>query len=280
MRELLKIVVFALIVICGFAGYTTFGLPLIVPEAPPVEEKLSGDITMDQYIAIGKKIYDGKGTCTLCHNALLRAPLLEPVAQLAPERLADSRYEAKATDIKEYIYESMVDPSAYVVATFGKTGSNDTISPMPDVSKGAIGLSEVEIYAVVAYLQDVGGVDVTVDLPTGDAAPEEEEESAEIVVAENVEEAMTKFDCATCHIHSTIEDGGDLGPDLTPLAKSAGTRKAGLSAREFIVESIIDPNAVIAPDFESDMMPDDLASSMTVTELNMIVDALLGKSGK
>ena len=281
MRELLKIVVFALIVICGFAGYTTFGLPLIVPEAPPVEEKLSGDITMDQYIAIGKKIYDGKGTCTLCHNALLRAPLLEPVAQLAPERLADSRYTAEAKTIEEYIYESMVDPSAYVVATFGKKGSNDTVSPMPDVSKGAIGLNDVEIGAVIAFLQDVGGVDVTVALPTGDdAAPEEEEEAAEIVPAANVAEAMVKFDCATCHIHSTIEDGGDLGPDLTPLAKTAGTRKAGTSARDFLIESIIDPNAVIATDFESDMMPDDLSERMTVSELNMVVDALLGKGGE
>lgn len=282
MRELINIVIFSLIVICGFAAYTSYGLPLIIPEAPPVEEKLSGDITMDQYIAIGKKIYNGKGTCTLCHNALLRAPLLEPVAQLAPERLADPKYKGKAKTIEEYLYESLVDPSAYVVATFGKKGTNDTESPMPDVSKGAIGLNEVEMNAVIAYLQDVGGVEVTVALPTGDDAAAEEEEggAGEIVLAANAAEAMVKFDCATCHIHPSIEDGGDLGPDLTDFGKTAGGRRAGTSARDFAVEAIINPNADIAPDFESDMMPDDLSERMTVAELNMIVDALLGKGGE
>lgn len=283
MRILLNIVVFSLVVVCGFAGYTSFGLPLIIPAPPPQEAKLSGDITMDQYIALGKTIYEGKGTCTLCHNALLRAPLLEPVAQVTPERLADSRYEGKATTIEEYIHESMVDPSAYVVAGFGKKGTNDTVSPMPDVSKGAIGLNDVEMGAVIAYLQDVGGVEVTVALPTGDAAAASEgegEEAAAPAPAADAKEAFAKYGCSACHMHPLIEEGGDLGPDLGAIGATAGQRVPGMSAEQFIAESIIDPNKVIADGFDGDMMPDDLGGQMLVSELNMMVDAILGKEAK
>ncbi|MDH5638978.1 MAG: cytochrome C [Nitrospinota bacterium] len=277
MKALLKIVVFSLAVICGFAGYTTFGLPLIVPEAPPQEEKLGGDITMDQFIAVGEKIYNGKGTCPLCHNPVGgRAPLLEPVASVSMERIKDPRYNGKATTIEEYIYESMVEPSAMVVVGFGKKGTNDTVSPMPDVSRGAIGLSEVEINAVIAYLQNIAGVDVTVPLPTGDSAPAEEEEPAEVKLAESPKEAFAKFDCVSCHMGPEIEEGGDIGPDLTVLATVAGKRKKGMSAKQFITESILDPNAFVGPEMEGDMMPDDYAEQMTVAELNMIVDALAG----
>jgi len=278
MGQLLKIVVFSLCVVCGFAGYTTFGLPLIVPEAPPVEEKLTGDITMDQYIALGKKIFEGKGTCTLCHNSLGRAPLLELVAQRAPERIKDPRYKGKATTTEEYIHESMIDPSAYVVAGFGKKGTNDTVSPMPNINKGAIGLNDVEIGAVIAFLQDVGGTEVTVALPSGDAgAGATEEEPAEIKVAENAKEAFSKFGCDTCHMHPLIEEGGDIGPDLGKTGATAGKRKEGYSARQFIRESIVNPNAVVAEGFDADTMPDDFATQITVAELDMIINAILGE---
>jgi len=283
MKVLISIVIFSLIVVCGFAGYTTFGLPLIIPEAPPVEEKLTGEITMDQYIALGKKIFEGKGTCTLCHNPVGgRAPILDQVGQVASERLKDERYKAKATTVAEYLHESMVEPSAYVVAGFGKKGTNDTVSPMPDVSKGAIGLNEVEINAVIAFMQDMSGVEVTVALPTGDAgAGAGEEEAAPVAkVAANAAEAFVKFECGTCHVHPLIEEGGDMGPDLAAIGPAAGQRKPGLSAEQFLMESIVKPNAVIADGFEADTMPDDYASRMTVIEMNMIIDAILGKTPK
>ena len=280
MKALLKIVAFSLAVICGFAGYTTYGLPLIVPEAPPVEEKLGGDITMDQYIAVGEKIYNGKGTCTLCHNPVGgRAPLLEPVASVALDRIKDPSYKGKAKTVEEYIHESMVDTSAYVVAGFGKKGSNDTVSPMPDVSKGAIGLSGVEINAVIAYLQNVAGVEVTVPLPTGDegAAPAEGAEAAPVKLAENAAEAFGKFDCVSCHMVPGVEEGGDIGPDLKLLAAEGGKRKKGMSAEQYIVESIVNPNAFVGEGFDADMMPADYAGKIMVSELNMMVDALAGK---
>ncbi|MBI4827930.1 MAG: c-type cytochrome [Nitrospinae bacterium] len=278
MRVLFSIVIFSLAVIFGFAGYTRFGLPLIIPAPPPQEAKISGEMTMDQFIALGKTVYEGKGTCTLCHNSLGRAPLLEQVAQVAPERLADARYKGEAKSVEEYIHESMVKPSAYVVAGFGKKGTNDTVSPMPDVSGGAINLNAAEMAAVIAFLQDVGGVEVTAQIPTGEAAaPAAEGAAPAPAPAADAKEALVKFGCNTCHMHPLIAEGGDMGPDLAQVAATAGKRKPGMSAEQFIVESIIDPNATLAKGFEPDMMPPDFAQQMTVAEMNMIVAAILNK---
>lgn len=277
MLNIAKIVTFMVIVMLGFWGFTKVGIPLIIPAAPPVEEKISADMTMDQFVALGGKIFNGKGTCTLCHNSLGRAPMLEPVASVAPERMADPKYKekGKATTVGEYIHESMVEPSAYVVKGFGKKGTNDTVSPMPDVSTGAIGLSAVEIDSVIAFLQSTAGVDISVSLPTGEAPVAEEE--GEVAPAESAKEAFSKFGCDACHMGPEIDDGGDMGPDLSKMAATAGKRKKGLSAEQFVVESITNPNAVIADGFDEDMMPDDFAEQMMVSELNMIVNAILGK---
>jgi cytochrome c551/c552 len=283
MVNILKIVFFSIAVWMGFVGFARFGIPLIVPEPPPVEEKLTGEITMDQFVAFGGKIFKKKGTCLLCHNPVGgRAPLLGAAASVAEERIKDENYKGIAKTGEEYLRESMLDPSAYVVKGFGKKGTNDTLSPMPVINKGAIGLSDMEIDAVIAYLQSTAGVDITVALPSGDAEVDDTEEEQVIKVAENAKEAFEKFECGACHMHPMVEEGGEVGPDLTNIAKDAGTKKKGLSAEQYIVESIIDPNAFIADteEYDPDMMPDDLAGRMTVLELNMLVNALMGKEEK
>ncbi len=164
MKNFFKVIIFSIAVIGLYALFAIEYIPPIQPAPPPKEEVLDlGAMSMEDFIALGEKIYNGKGTCTLCHNPVVkRAPLLEQVAAIAEERLKDPRYKGEAKNAEEYIYESMVHPSAYVVAGYGVTGTNDTVSPMPDVSTGAIGLNEVELRAIIAYLQDTAGMDVTV----------------------------------------------------------------------------------------------------------------------
>ena len=248
--------------------------------------RLSVEMTMQEYIKFGGRIFNSRGTCTLCHRAAGGAPNLRGVGKRADSRIKDTRYEGKAKSGEEYIRESMKDPSAFVVKGYGRKGTNDSISPMPDITKGAIALHDVEINAVIAYLQSSDGVEVTVPLPTAEelaAVAPAEDEKAETEVAEDVMAAFLKYDCATCHIHPQIEEGGDIGPDLTNIAKRAGKMKRKMSAKEYIMESILNPNAFIADkeNFEPDTMPVDFGRRMTVTEFNMIVDALSGvKTGK
>ncbi|MCK4866476.1 MAG: cytochrome C, partial [Alphaproteobacteria bacterium] len=165
MGNFLKVTVFSLVTIGLFAAYSNYGIPEIIPAPPPVEEEIDlGAMTMDQYVAFGGRVVEGKGTCTLCHNELGRAPLLDNVAVVADERLADERYKGEAGDAESYLMESLVKPSAYVVVGFGKAGTNDTVSPMPDVSSGGIRLSEAELGAVIAWLQDMAGAEITVEI--------------------------------------------------------------------------------------------------------------------
>jgi len=267
MINFFKVAFFSLLTIAGFWGFANFGIPQIKPAPPPVEEKLDlGAMTMDQFIALGGKIYNGKGTCTLCHNSMGRAPMLDKVGAVSEERMKDARYKGAAKAVQEYLHESLVKPSAFVVSGFGKSGTNDTESPMPDVSGGGIGLSEAEIAAVIAYLQDSSGSEVTVEIPKMEAAPAEGAAPVEEAVLKTPEEVIAKFTCGMCH--KVLDQEGALGPDLTKIGAT--------KSKDYLRQAIIDPEAVIAKGFTGGMMPPTYGEQMKAKELEMLVNYLAG----
>ena len=254
----------------------TYLLPQVEGEAP-VEPKVDlGSLTMDDFVALGENLFNNKGTCTLCHKPppLGRAPDIAGMDMLATssKRLADERYKGKAKDAEGYIRESLVDPSKYVVATWGKKGTNDSVSPMPAVDKAPIQLSVMEMDAIIAYLQAKDGNEVTVSLPSPEAAAEvaaaapAQGAAAAPVLAATPEEALQKYTCTACH--SMTSKDALVGPGLLDVG-------ARLSADQ-IRQSIIDPNAVISEGFPA-AMPADFAAKMTVKELEMIVNYLAEK---
>lgn len=276
MKSFLKVVVFSALVFSFFAAFANFGIPQVKPAPPPTEEKLDlANMTMDQFVALGDKIFHGKGTCTLCHNNVgKRAPMLDDpgdgaVVNRAPGRLKDPRYKGKATTPEEYIRESEKEPSAFVVAGYGT--DNDTKSPMPVTTSGSIGLSDAELDSVIAYLQTKAGVDVTVKIPVGaPPAAKEGGEAAPPAPAKTPEEAIAKFGCGACH--KIAKEEGAIGPDLTHVGKRAN--------EAYIRQSILVPNAVIAKNCPggpcpADMMPPDFGTKMTGSELEMLVQYLL-----
>ena len=270
MKIFLKVIVFSLITIGFFAGFSNFGVPRIEPAPPPEEAELDlGAMTMDRFIALGGEIYNGKGTCTLCHNALGRAPLLDKTATVAAARLKDARYKGAAKNAEEYLYESLVKPSVFVTAGFGKAGTNDTESPMPDVSGGAIGLKEAELKAVVAYLQDLAGAEVTVSIPTNLGQTQTKEASAPAAaprpLAKDAPALLAQFTCTACH--KVKGQGGVLGPDLS---KIGATRD-----KNYLRRAILDPNAEITKGFVP-TMPPNYGEQMYAKEVEMLVDYLAG----
>jgi cytochrome c551/c552 len=272
MKVLLKVAVFSLLTIAFFAGFSNYGIPEINPAPPPREEKLDlGSMTMDRFVALGDKIFKGKGTCTLCHNAVGgRAPMLDEVAAAAPERMADPRYQGEADTLEAYLYESMVKPSAYVVAGFGKAGSNDTQSPMPDASAGSIALSEAELTAVIAYLQDLGGADITVEIPS-DAAQAPAADSQEAAPAgtpraplASADAIMAQLACVACH--KVAGQGGEIGPDLSSIGASRD--------REYLRRAILAPAADVAEGYPPGIMPPNYGDQLYANELEVLVDYL------
>jgi len=272
----LRIMGFSIAMLLAFMGISHL-LPQVVPDtSEPVEVSTDG-LDMDGMIALGETIYKGKGTCTLCHNGMGRAPdtLEMDMAATFPERLADPRYKGVAAGkegakaIEDYIIESMKEPSAYVVAGFGKKGTNDTESPMPVVDKAPIELSVVEMNAVTAFLQDLAGLEPTVPLPSAEDTPVSDDsgntsdEPAPLLTSG--EDIIGEYGCAACH--DLLGSGADIGPSLYGIGKRMD--RAG------VIESIIAPNAVIADGFEADVMPADFGESLRGSELLVLADYLI-----
>ena len=97
MTALFKALGFSIALILVFAS-VTYVLPQVRGEAPEEEEVNLGELTMDDFVAMGEKLYRGKGTCTLCHNNLGRAPdlLTYNVVSVSLERMADEGYQGQA----------------------------------------------------------------------------------------------------------------------------------------------------------------------------------------
>jgi len=261
---LLRVLGFSLLLTLFFTLVANL-LPQVEGEAPKATKVDLSTLTPEKYAALGDSIFHGKGTCTLCHNERGRAPDL-PVLNLADETkkaLSDKLYKGKAEDIEGYIRESMLEPSAYVVPGFGKKGAPD-VSPMPTISKPPIALTDIEINAVIAYLQSKDGNEITVPLPSADAAPAVADNGGDggdgPKLAATPEEAINKYGCTACH--AILDSDADTGPNLA---------KVGPTLTEaFIRKSIIYPNADITEGYEADIMPDDFAEQMNVKELEMI----------
>ncbi len=107
-------------------------------DAPPNEE----------LVAAGLAVYREQ-YCGICHE-FGRAettgrfgPTHNGIGTTAASRLADPRYAGEAKTAEEYLYESLVDPSAYIVEGFVGTSH-----PMPPYTH----LSEDDLRALVAML--------------------------------------------------------------------------------------------------------------------------------
>jgi mono/diheme cytochrome c family protein len=242
-------------------------------EAPEDRDVDVAALTMDSFISLGEDLYLGKGTCTLCHNDLGRAPdlLALDVVSTSLKRIGDPLYQGDATDAAGYVRESMLNPNIYVVRGFGKKGSNDTESPMSAIDKPPIQLSDVEISAIIAFLQAKDGNPVTVALPaqtpTSIVAADEKTEPAKAMLAQNAEEAIAKYACAACH--AVLDTEAAIGPSLNDVGRRLTIDQ--------IRDSVIAPNAVIVEGYPP-VMPD-LSGTMVVKELELIVRFLAEQTG-
>lgn len=74
--------------------------------------------------------------------------------------------------------------------------------------------------------------------------------------------------CIGCHVIAGM-GGGSTGPPLSNIGNVAATRKPGMSAEDYIKESILDPNAFVVQGFQPVMPP--YRGRITDEQLNALV---------
>ena len=275
----------------------------------------------------------GKGQCPLCHtfdpaDHMGRCPNLFGVEKRSHDRVKEDRYATSPVAIGEtepasgivkgkydeipeeyrrqhgpdeftgedYIRESVMCPTCYVVKDFGNAG--DLKSPMPIISKPPVSLSRNEVNAVIAYLQskDTPGefATVTVPLPQDDAgntgiaveAPDEDEDKPVFVTGtEDIQAMINTLGCPLCHTIPGVEGAmGMLGPVLhekinaPKRIKDPNYKGKATNTKEYVRESILNPGAYVVFNeaegelFPDGLMPTDFSQQLSVHAIDKLVD--------
>jgi len=80
--------------------------------------------------------------------------------------------------------------------------------------------------------------------------------------------------CGSCHTLAAAGANGTVGPDLDKLPAYA--RQAGQPLESFVRQSIVDPNAYIAPGYPKGVMPQTFGTSLTTAQLDDLVAFVVG----
>ena len=90
----------------------------------------------------GKEVFYGKGRCGICHTMDVGHSGKCPNLNGAGSRLT-----------RDFIYESMTKPSAYVKLDFDAAEPSFYPARMPAVNQAPIGLTEGEMQNVIAFIE-------------------------------------------------------------------------------------------------------------------------------
>ncbi len=216
---------------------------VITPQTPPLE-----------LATIGQEVLRNKGGCLICHkdaeSGNERGPDLRQAAGKAPTRKPGMSGEA-------YLIESIVTPDAFIVPGYSKM--------MPSALKPPANLSMAEVKAVTAYLQSLGGAEISAKV-----LPEDMAAAKRAGPQHRGKTLAGQYGCIGCH--KLEGDGGEIGPDLTKIAASREPAD--------ILRKIDDPSAWTTPGFPAGIMPKDFAKTIPEGERSEIVAYLAGLSGK
>lgn len=246
-----------------FYTYVANAIPQVESDVP-AELTFTGEVTPEQLVRAGDELYHGGGGCTACHGLGTRAPHLladEGGTGLIGERCGR---RVPGEDCRTYLYRSLVEPNAHIVEGYQPI--------MPDMSRT---MSPAQVWAMVAYLESLGGEVTVTAADIGDAAGAGAGTGATAAAA--VTPAMTATDpveimrgstCLLCHV--LAGEGAAIGPPFDGMG-------ARLDAQQ-IRRAILEPNADIAAGYESfaGVMPATFGNQLTAAQLEAVVTYLAG----
>jgi mono/diheme cytochrome c family protein len=262
-----KVGLFSLLVM-GIYTYYANSIPQIQSKPPEEISLEEGKVTPEQLARIGEQIFEGKGTCTICHRigqVGARAPDLAGIGGRAGAR-------KPGVSATAYLVESLLDPGEYLVEGFPNI--------MPVIDRPPIGLNRSELWAVVAFLESLGGsVEVKLDdVPETAGAVAE---AGGVPVAElklpgdpKAGQAvfMGKGACIACHKAGAI-GASPVGPDLSQIAR--------IQTPEYIMAKILDPAGMgTVAGYPPNVMPPTLGQSLSAREYVDLVSFLLTLKGE
>jgi mono/diheme cytochrome c family protein len=257
----LKVGVFALIVM-GSYTYFANSIPQIESKPPQELSLEGGNVTPAQLVKAGEEIFHTKGSCEICHRIGQKGTRAPDLAGIGA-RAGKTRPGMSA---KQYILESLLQPGAYVVEGYPNI--------MPQVDKPPIGLNRSEVWALVAFLESLGG---TVDVMLNDIPPTVGATAAGGGAAAEVKlpgdpkagEAIFagKAGCIACHKAGKV-GASPVGPDLSHIAK--------IQTPEYIMKKILDPvGSGTVAGYPKGVMPPIFGQTLTAKEYVDLVAFLL-----
>lgn len=231
---------------------------------PPEKREITQALTPAELARLGQVIVGERG-CMACHT-------LEPGVGVKGEGRGPNLYNLAVTrargvsggpsNLVAYLVESLYQPSAYLV--------EDYPNIMPAATAAPAKFNYEEVVAVVNYLQSLGG---RPSVRIGDI-PRPQGEIVTPPPSVDVPALLAEQGCLACHIVNG--EGGTVGPSLDTQPQVAGQRVEGLSAEEYVRQSIVDPGAFIVPGF-SNIMPGDYSSRITTEKLDALIEYLLSE---
>ncbi len=239
-------------------------IPQVQSEVP-LEVAFGADVTAEELVEAGEALYRGAGGCMACHaeTSGARGPNLAtdyrgmgPIGARCGDRVP-------GVACKEYLYGALVRPMEHMVEGYPPI--------MPPVDRT---MSQPQIWAMVAYLESLGG-EVTVtaaDIPDEDATPAGAPGDVAAVPpggsASSDPAEIVRELCVMCHILEG--EGAPLGPAFDGI----GARRSPDDLRR----AILDPPSVVAEGYEEmvGVMPTYFGERLTGVQLEAVVRYLAG----
>jgi mono/diheme cytochrome c family protein len=260
----LKVSAFALVVMGAYTWYAN-SIPQLESKPPEELSLEGGNVTPEQLVAAGEKIFREKGQCTTCHTLGGpggRGPDLAGVGSRAATR-------KPGTNAKAYLVESLINPKAFIVPNYPDI--------MPKVDRPPIGLNRSELWATVAFLESQGGsVDVKLDdIPATAGAPAGGAQAASIELPGDPKAGEAVFKgkgtCIACHKAGSI-GASPLGPDLANIGATQTV--------EYIMGKILDPKSKgTVSGYPAGVMPPTFGQVLTAKEYIDLVAFLMTLKG-
>jgi len=211
--------------------------------------------------------------------------VFQSLNQVAPEGTT-ADLASKAEDFEERLAEALLEHDAPVLTVEDEAALVETLVNIlrqqgpKNIDKLVAGALE-EVLGPIVVKPPPTPTQPVEETPTAAAAeetPVAEPTQVETVLPGDPEagrELFITLGCTVCHTISSIPEAiGLLGPNQDRLATTAANRVEGLSAEEYIRQSILDPSAFIVEGF-FDLMPSNFGDLLSEEELNDLVAFLL-----